>query len=159
MKKLIFSIIILVLAGYLGYHYYYIPYFDNNKMGIVDSDGNRIKFPKDKPYMLCYIQSWCKDCVSETPCLMKFSMKHDVPVFFVTDEDTILMKKYRSRFEYELPIYFTKTKFKEKGILLFPTAFFYGTDNELLYHKMERIDNKELGKYLQKIKEQSARKD
>ena len=34
-------------------------------------------------------------------------------------------------------------RLKEKGILLFPTAFFYGEGNKLLYHKMERIDSVE----------------
>lgn len=120
-------------------------------MGIVDSQGDRIQFPKE-PYILCYIQSWCKDCISETPCLMDFSQKQQIPIIFVTDEDTILMRKYRSRFDYPLPIYFTKNRLKEKGILLYPTIYFYGKNGELLYHKMERIDSNELAHYLHKLK-------
>jgi len=120
-------------------------------MGIVDIEGQRVKFPQDKPYILCYIQTWCKDCISETPCLMDFSEKQSIPIYFVTDEDTILLRKYRSRFDYPLPIYFTKTRLKEKGIFLFPTAFFYGKNNQLLYNKMERIDSAELVNYLGKL--------
>ncbi|MBL7788771.1 MAG: thioredoxin family protein [Chitinophagales bacterium] len=152
MKKLLFIIALLIGLGYLGYYYYYIPYFDNNQMGITDMQGQRVKFPQDQPYILCYIQTWCKDCVAETPCLMDFSKKQNIPIYFVTDEDTILLKKYRSKFDYELPIYLTKTRLKEKGILLFPTAFFYGKSNELLYNKMERIDSLELANYLGKLK-------
>lgn len=147
---------LLVLAliiglGYLGYYYYYIPYFDNNQMGITDIHGQRVKFPLDMPYILCYIQTWCKDCITETPCLMDFSARQSIPIYFVTDEDTILLKKYRARFDYALPIYLTKTRLKEKGILLFPTAYFYGKNNELLYHKMERIDSAELANYLKRL--------
>lgn len=151
MKKFIFLLALLSGLGYLGYYFYYIPYFDNNQMGISNAEGQRIKFPKDRPYILCYIQTWCKDCISETPCLMDFSQKNNIPIYFVTDEYTILMKKYRARFPYELPIYYTKTRLKEKGILLFPTAFFYGVENKLLYNKMERIDSAELSHYLEKL--------
>ena len=151
MKKFIFLLALLTGLGYLGYYFYYIPYFDNNQMGISNAEGQRIKFPKDRPYILCYIQTWCKDCISETPCLMDFSQKNNIPIYFVTDEDTILMKKYRARFPYELPIYYTQTRLKEKGILLFPTAFFYGEENKLLYNKMERIDSVELSHYLEKL--------
>ena len=149
---MLFIVALVVGLGYLGYHYYYIPYFDNNQMGIIDMQGHRVKFPQDKPYILCYIQTWCKDCISETPCLMDFSTKQSIPIYFVTDEDTILLRKYRARFDYELPIYFTKTRLKEKGILLFPTAYFYGRNNKLLYNKMERIDSAELVNYLGKLK-------
>jgi hypothetical protein len=151
LKKFIIVLALLFGLGYLGYYFYYIPYFDNNQMGITDINGQRVKFPQDKPYILCYIQTWCKDCISETPCLMDFSAKQSIPIYFVTDEDTLLLKKYRARFDYELPIYLTKTRLKEKGILLFPTAFFYGRNNQLLYNKMERIDSAELVNYLGKL--------
>lgn len=148
---MLFIIALVAGLGYLGYYYYYIAYFDNNQMGIIDMQGHRVQFPKDKPYILCYIQTWCKDCISETPCLVDFSAKQSIPIYFVTDEDTILLKKYRARFDYELPIYLSKSRLKEKGILLFPTAYFYGKNNELLYNKMERIDSAELVNYLGKL--------
>jgi len=83
---------------------------------------------------------------------MDFSHKNNIPIYFVTDEDTILLKKYRARFPYELPIYFTQTRLKEKGILLFPTVFFYAKRHTLLYNKMERIDSVELSQYLEKLR-------
>lgn len=155
MKKFLFLIALLLGLGYFGYYHYYIPYFDKNKLNIKDGRGHRIKFPADQPYILCYIQSWCKDCISETPCLMDFSKRNQIPIFFVTDEDTILMKKYKKRFDYELPIYFTNERFKEHGILLFPTLYFYGKNNTLLYNKMERIDSNELANYLDRLKNES----
>lgn len=152
MKKLIILLIILIVAGYIGYYNYYIPYFEHNKLGIVDSEGHRLKIDAEKPYILCYIQSWCRDCIAETPCLMDFSKQYNIPIYFVTDEDTILMKRYRKRFDYPLPLYFTESKFRDNGILLFPTAYFYGKNNELLYNKMERVDSAELANYLSKLK-------
>lgn len=120
-------------------------------MGIEDRNGTRIKFPQNQPYILCYIQSWCRDCIAETPCLMDFSRINSIPVYFVTDEDSGLMKRYRKRFDYEIPIYYTQHKFRDNGILLFPTAYFYGRKGEVLYNKMERIDSAELRKYLEKL--------
>lgn len=120
-------------------------------MDIESIQGERLAFPMDKPYILCYFQTWCKDCITETPCLMDFSTKNSIPIYFVTDEDTILLKKYRARFPYELPIYISKTRLKEKGILLFPTVYFYGKNHERIFHKMERIDSAELTKYLLKL--------
>jgi hypothetical protein len=151
LKKLIFILIFLVITAYLGYYYYYIPYFDKNKLGIVDSAGSRVKFPTDKPYILCYIQSWCRDCIAETPCLMEFSKVNNIPVYFVTDEDSGLMKRYRKRFDYDLPIYYSQQKFRDNGTLLFPTAYFYGENGAVLYNKMERIDSAELTSYLEKL--------
>jgi hypothetical protein len=152
-KKVLWICGVLVgtfLVVHTLYFNYYIPYFDKNKLGIVDQNGKRIRFP-ETPYILCYIQSWCRDCIAETPCLVDFSSKNAIPIYFVTDEDTILMKRYRARFDFELPLFYSKEKFKNHGIYLYPTVYFYGKNQKLLYHKMERIDSLELAKYYQML--------
>jgi thiol-disulfide isomerase/thioredoxin len=152
LKKILFAALILFSIGYLTYTYWYIPYQVNERIAVKDAEGNQLHYPLNNPFILVYIQSWCKDCVAEVPCLMKFSKANDIPIYLVTDEDSSLMKKFKGRFEYDIPIYYTKSKLRDNGILKFPTAYFYDIQKELIDVKLERIDSAVLTRYLGKIK-------
>lgn len=154
MKRFLIFLFLILGLGYVGYYYVYLPNLNNDKMGIYSPEGEQLVFPKDSPYILAYIQSWCRDCIAETPCLMDFSKQNQIPIYFVTDEDSLLMKRYRKRFDYPLPIYYSKTKLKDAGILLFPTIYFFGKNHQRIDYKQERVDSAVLTNYLKKLNAQ-----
>lgn len=148
MKNKIYLLVLLSLC--LGaYFLFFYPSTDIkiDNPEVKDERGNAVNIDLNRPRIYSFFQTWCSDCVRETPVLVSFAKENDVDLYIITDEDSTKVNKYKSRWDFEFDVFYSDKKLKDIGIKRYPTIMmFNGTD--LIETKLEAISNDDLDKFL-----------
>ena len=97
---------------------------------------------KGKILIVSYFQTWCSDCVKEQPELLNLQKRFgdSIMIMMISDEDSIKIKKFISKFNSDLDFYQTpKALKKEWGVLNFPTTYLLNQKREVVLKKIEYI--------------------
>lgn len=152
MKKInittIIGILLLAFVGYrLAKRFLMLPKmtFQSEVLTAIDSNyttsiealiGNVV-------IVSCY-QTWCVDCVRETPVLNELAEKINsskFTVLYISDESEEKVNKFRKRFAAD-KILFTKSekRLADLGIRSFPSTFLLNKKGEVIMTRLEGYD-------------------
>jgi thiol-disulfide isomerase/thioredoxin len=145
-------IIVLAILSFVFWKFVYTPKIDLGPIQIQDELGRVVKPQADKPIIVSFYQTWCSDCVRETPVLAKFAKENNIALYFVSDESVEKVTKFKSRFsDTTLPFYYSNKPLSEYGIKKYPTVCFFDKNGKLVFQKLEVVDQSDLESYLKRI--------
>jgi thiol-disulfide isomerase/thioredoxin len=109
---------------------------DNTKITINDLSGQVI--------IVSFFQSWCVDCVKETPDLNELATTFKsakFKVIYISDEDKNLITSFQNRFTANNILFTQSTKsLSSLGISVFPTTYLLNKKGETIVAKLEGYD-------------------
>ena len=145
-------IVVLAILSFVYWKFVYTPKIDLVPIQIQDEMGRAVQPEPDKPIIVSFYQTWCSDCVRETPILAKFAKENNIALYFITDESVEKVIKFKSRFsDTTLPFYYSNKPLAEYGIKKYPTVCFFDKHGKPLFQKLEVVDPSDLASYLKSI--------
>lgn len=140
------------LVGLIYWKFMYTPPIPKESVVCFDQQGQQVVIDPNKPSIISFYQTWCSDCVRETPVLHEFAELYKIPIYFISDEPAEKVAKFRARFaDTTIPFYSSKQTLASIGIKKFPTVNFYNARGELVIQKLEVVDSTDLNLFLVKI--------
>lgn len=149
---LVFKGIALVgLLALIYWKYGYTPSMTIETIEMYDDHGTKHTISSGQPAIISFYQTWCSDCVRETPVLHEFAQKNGINLYLISDESADKIAKFKARFEGNLPFYHSQKPLSEVGIKKYPTVYFFDKNGKLLFKRLEVVEPKDLEDYLSKI--------
>jgi thiol-disulfide isomerase/thioredoxin len=93
--------------------------------------------------LISYFQSWCGDCIKESPSIAALQKKvgsDQLTIIMVTDEDFQKVDQFQSHLDSKFTFLRSEKKLKELGIHVFPTTYLLNKKREIVLEKMEGFD-------------------
>ncbi len=148
----IFKFIALIgVIGLIYWKFFYTPDTHLSYVQAYDSKGVVVRTNTGRPAIVSYYQTWCADCIRETPVLSKFSRENGIDLYLISDESEEKINKFKSRLEPNLPFYNTIQSLSSLGIKKFPTVYFFDKTGKMLFKKLEVVNEEDLKKFLSQI--------
>lgn len=148
MKKTLNIILLAGIAVFIALkirNHFFIPELPIGKTSLISEDGSKLEIEQlDQPYLLIScVQSWCGDCIRETPsiqALQEKAGKEKLAVVMMSDEEWNKIRHFRQLSKTSLPVYRCSNSLKDLGIHVFPTTWLLGPDRKVLLAKLEGYD-------------------
>lgn len=144
---LLFILILAAWAGRSHIRNFFPPamkFADATLHSMDDKRSITINDYKGNVVIVSCFQTWCIDCVKETPVLDQLAAAIHSPAFkiiYVTDEEVDRVKAFRNRFPSDnISFAFSTASMKALGISVFPTTFLLNKKGEVIQTKMEGYD-------------------
>jgi thiol-disulfide isomerase/thioredoxin len=90
------------------------------------------------PILLNYWATWCPPCRAEMPAIQKLynDYKDKMAIVLITNEERSTVENYLSENDYDLPVYFLRSKMSNAlSANAYPTTFLISPDGKILVHK------------------------
>jgi len=158
MKVSIKWILPLIAVAFLGWKLYFrflhAPDLPLAQTILTNENGEVFDIKKEKAnfILVSYVQSWCRDCITEIPSmaiLQAFSNgeKH-LKIILISDEPWDKIQKFRKITQNldplhnaeKLPVYKSDKNMRQMGIHVYPTTYLLGPDRKILLVKQEGFD-------------------
>jgi thiol-disulfide isomerase/thioredoxin len=138
------SATVLILALKIRNHFF-IPELPIGKTSLISEDGSKLEIEQlEQPYLLIScVQSWCGDCIRETPsiqALQEKAGKEKLAVVMMSDEDWKKIRRFSELSHSSLPVWQSGTSLADLGVRVFPTTWLLGPDRKVLLAKLEGYD-------------------
>jgi thiol-disulfide isomerase/thioredoxin len=147
MKKIVSIIAIVGLLVFIGVKLYrknIAPKmkFQSTELTVLSNNTKTtINSLKGQVVIVSFFQSWCIDCVKETPALndLASSLKDkDFKVIYITDEDYDKIVAFKNRFPSSNITFLKSTEsLSNLGIHVFPTTYLLNKKGETVLAKLE----------------------
>lgn len=163
MNKKWISVIILVIAGFIGFYFYdkynSAPTIDFNKLKLYDLNEERVSFEsfKGKKLVVSFSASWCPNCLDEMREMndIKDTKLSDVEVVIISDEPFEKIMSWKSRTDYPFTFLKLEQGFNDISIFSIPTSYIVNTKLEVTKEEVGYIDWKDesTAEHLKKLME------
>lgn len=144
----------VAFIGFLALLYFkfgHTPDLAYESIECYDSSGQKVNMSTGNPAIISFYQTWCSDCRRETPVLDSFSKANGVDLYLISDEPEEKTAKFKAKFPAVSAFYSSKKTLNEIGIKKYPTVYFFTRDGELVFKKLEVVDQSDLDNYLKAI--------
>lgn len=148
MKKVVKILLIAGIAGFLALkirNHFFIPELPIGKTSLMSEDGRKLEIEQlEQPYLLIScVQSWCGDCIRETPsiqALQEKAGKEKLAVVMMSDEEWGKIRRFSELSHSNLPVWQSEKSLADLGVRVFPTTWLLGPDRKILLAKLEGFD-------------------
>ena len=136
---------LVVFAGIKVWNHFHMPELPIGKTTLLKADGSQLETNNIKqPYLLisCF-QSWCGDCIRESPSIKALQEKvgeEKLAVLLVSDEDWGKINRFSQLSKTGLPVYQSNKSLNELGVRVFPSTWLLGPERKILLAKLEGYD-------------------
>ena len=143
-KPLLLVGIIVFLALKIRNHFF-IPDLPIGKTSLISENGEKLDIEQmEEPYLLIScVQSWCGDCIRETPSIQALQEKigkEKLAVVMMSDEEWGKIRRFSELSHSNLPIWQSEKSLADLGVRVFPTTWLLGPDRKVLLAKLEGFD-------------------
>lgn len=146
--KFIKPLIILLMAGYLVYHfysaYYYIAEIDSSQLSLKTLKGEDVNADTllNKKSIIVFFQTWCASCIHEMKLVNAHSTDFDfIDIYFVTDEPIEKVQHLIKKFQLNnINVLLSNQSMEDMRITAFPTSYMYKNGICIEKHKGMWID-------------------
>jgi thiol-disulfide isomerase/thioredoxin len=143
-KPLLLVGIIVFLALKIRNHFF-IPDLPIGKTSLISENGEKLDIEQmEEPYLLIScVQSWCGDCIRETPSIQALQEKigkEKLAVVMISDEEWGKIRRFSELSHSNLPIRQSEKSLADLGVRVFPTTWLLGPDRKVLLAKLEGFD-------------------
>jgi thiol-disulfide isomerase/thioredoxin len=150
MKKYISIIILVIGLFYVGIKLYRknVPpkmKFQSTELTLLSNNTKTtINNLSGQVVIVSFFQSWCVDCVKETPVLNELAStinNEKFKVLYISDEEVSKIEGFKNRFPSD-KIMFTQsaTPLSALGVTIFPTTYLLNKKGETVLAKLEGYD-------------------
>jgi thiol-disulfide isomerase/thioredoxin len=143
-KPLLLAGIIVFLALKIRNHFF-IPELPIGKTSLISENGEKLDIEQmEEPYLLIScVQSWCGDCIRETPsiqALQEKTGKEKLAVVMMSDEEWGKIRRFSELSKTSLTVWQSEKSLADLGVRVFPTTWLLGPDRKILLAKLEGFD-------------------
>lgn len=151
MNKKWINLLLLVIAGFIGFYFYnkykVAPSIDFSKLSLVDLQEQPVTFEsfKGKKLVVCFSASWCPNCLDELRELneIKNNELKDVEVLVISDEPLEKIMSFKEKTDYPFTFLKLTKGFNEIGIFSIPTSYIVNTKLEVKKETVGYLDWKD----------------
>ena len=151
MNKKWTSLLILVIAGFVGFYFYdkyhNAPSMDFNKLVLTDLQDQPVKWEsfKGKKILVSFGASWCPNCLDEMKELndIKEVTLRDVEIIIISDEPLEKIMSLKERTDYPFTFLKMKQDFNSICIFSIPTSYIVNTKLEIKQETVGYLDWKD----------------
>ena len=162
MFKIGFLVGVLLIIGIGIYGYFNIKSVMNDttikpielvQLDLENSNGGKVKIKNGKPIVINFWATWCTPCIQEFPNFEEMNKKYSGKVDFlmISDEETVKIKKFKSKKGYTLNMVRSLKTFDKYDLKARPATYFYNSEGKLINKFSGEITKEELEKEIKSL--------